>query len=138
MSLIAREFKTHLFKHHINQAQQRMFSQANHHKSDRQFQKIGTVAYKLSLPSNITIHPTFHVSLLKPYYKVPDNITHPPVMDITSPYYPTPKSILDRRMIKNGNKAIAQVLVQWEQMPGDQTTWEDYHVLKTRFPAFLP
>jgi hypothetical protein len=32
--------------------------------------KLGTQAYELALPNTYLIHPTFHVSLLEPYYGV--------------------------------------------------------------------
>lgn len=151
-----------------------MASQANKHRSDKQFkvgdwvylkiqpyrqlsmsgshfsklsakfygpyqilQRIGNVAYKLSLPSQLLLHPTFHVSQLKPCHKLPEKISHPPVIDISSPYCPQPQQILDRRMVQKGNKAIAQVLIQWENTTPEQATWEEYHSLRTRFPSFL-
>ncbi|XP_019266920.1 PREDICTED: uncharacterized protein LOC109244312 [Nicotiana attenuata] len=85
-------------------------------------QKIGPVAYKLSLPSHVAIHPTFHVSQLKPCYAIPDKINHPPVIDVTSPYCVEPQEVLGRRMIKRGNKAVPQILVQWSQMTKEQAT----------------
>lgn len=100
-------------------------------------QKIGPIAYKLALPSHVTIHPTFHVSLLKPCHKLPETFNLPPVLEFSSPYFPNPKAIKDRRMSKKGNKAITQVLVQWTQLPEDQLTWEDLHSLQTRFPNFF-
>ncbi|XP_075075542.1 uncharacterized protein LOC142162744 [Nicotiana tabacum] len=101
-------------------------------------QKIGPVAYKLSLPSHVAIRPTFHVSQLKPCYVIPDRVNHPPVIDVTSTYYVEPQEILDRRMIKRGNKAVPQILVQWSQMSKEQATWENYAVMKLKFPSFLP
>jgi hypothetical protein len=47
-----------------------------------------------------------------------------------------PETILDRRM-KKGNHAIAQVLIKWKNLPEESTTWEDWDVLKTSFPAKL-
>ncbi|XP_019264463.1 PREDICTED: uncharacterized protein LOC109242092 [Nicotiana attenuata] len=75
-------------------------------------QKVGTVAYKLSMPPQLLLHHTFHVSQLKPCYKLPETISYPPIIDISSPYCPQPQKILDRRIIQKGNKAVAQVLVQ--------------------------
>jgi 'chromo' (CHRromatin Organisation MOdifier) domain. len=36
--------------------------------------------------------------------------------------------------VKRGNAAHVQVLLKWSLLPADHATWEDYHVVKTRFP----
>lgn len=100
-------------------------------------QKVGPVAYKLSLPPHVAVHHTFHVSQLKPCYAVPTHFNHPPTVNVSSPNCVQPKEILERRMIKRGNKAIPQILVQWDQMSVEDATWEDYATLKLRFPKFF-
>lgn len=100
-------------------------------------QRIGPVAYKLSLPPQVAVHHTFHVSQLKPCLALPPNFNHPPTVDVSSPNCVQPQEILERRMIKRGNKAIPQILIHWEQMSRDDATWEDYSTMKLRFPQFL-
>jgi hypothetical protein len=48
-----------------------------------------------------------------------------------------PTEILERRMVKKGNHSIPQVLIRWTNLPEDATTWEDYYVVKQRFPEAL-
>jgi hypothetical protein len=99
-------------------------------------EKVGSVAYKLKLPDGSVVDHVFHVSQLKTY--TPDySPMHPTLPDI-----PTldvlevlPEKILDRRLVKKGNVAITQILVQWLGLPESSSTWEDYNVLKTRFPV---
>jgi ribosomal protein L21E len=97
--------------------------------------KYGSVAYKLELPSTSEVHPVFHVSQLKSY--VPD---HTPVFtELPTPLQLDiaelePKEILDRRLVKKGNKSYLQVLIKWSTMKEDMATWEDYEVVRQRFP----
>lgn len=96
---------------------------------------VGSVAYRLKLPADSLIHPVFHVSQLKSF--VPDTkpvfaqLPTAAQLDIADLI---PSAVLERRLVKKGNAAIVQVLVQWGSLPPALATWEDYDVVRTRFP----
>jgi hypothetical protein len=46
-----------------------------------------------------------------------------------------PELILDRRLVKKGNMAVTQIMVKWSGLPYSSATWEDYSVLRSKFPA---
>jgi hypothetical protein len=99
-------------------------------------ERVGAVAYRLELPDNALIHPVFHVSQLKPFIS-----DHTPVFDslpMTTDLEAAaavPEEILERRLVKKGNRAIPQVRISWSGLSSSSATWEDYHVLKQRFPT---
>jgi hypothetical protein len=99
-------------------------------------EKVGAMAYKLELPADAQVHPVFHVSQIKPF--VPSNVLvfHklPKMLDLGQGDL-EPVEILDRRLVKKGNAAVTQILLRWSGMSPDCATWEDYHVLRTRFPT---
>lgn len=45
-----------------------------------------------------------------------------------------PEEVLDRRLVKKGNAPYLQVLVKWSGVPTTSATWEDYEVIKAKFP----
>jgi hypothetical protein len=45
-----------------------------------------------------------------------------------------PEAILDRRMTKKGDVPVVQMKVQWSSLPVSAATWEDYEVLRRRYP----
>lgn len=100
--------------------------------------KVGSVAYKLQLPDHSEIHPVFHVSQLKQY--IPDASpvfsTLPSTLQLDATEL-IPSEILDRRMVKKDNAAVVQVLVRWGTLSPELATWEDYDVLRARFPLAL-
>ncbi|RCU34989.1 hypothetical protein DVA76_18475, partial [Acinetobacter baumannii] len=49
-----------------------------------------------------------------------------------------PVAILDRRMVKWGNRAATQVLVHWSNSSVEDATWEFLYDLKQQFPNFNP
>ncbi|XP_070040098.1 uncharacterized protein [Nicotiana tomentosiformis] len=174
-TLINRELKLQLLKHHLRRAHLRMKQQADSHRSNRQFKvgdwvylkvqpykqvtisnhsshklatkfygsfqiikRIGPIAYTLLLPVGVKIDPTVHVSLLKMCHELPSQISYPSVVDLASPYYPDPELILQRRMIKRGNKVVAQILVKWQGLHADAAMWKIATILQTRFSLFDP
>lgn len=85
------------------------------------------------------IHPVFHISQLKK--RIGSHITpilDPPLCSTDGQPRTEPVAILDRRMIKRGNGAVTQVLVQWANLLPEEATWEDYKFLKSQFPNCDP
>jgi hypothetical protein len=94
--------------------------------------KIGSVAYKLGLPPSSSIHPVFHVSLLK---KASGSN-----MQVSSTLPPLPDSlqklvrILQRRQMQTHTGVVPQLLIQWTDWPEELATWEDEAAIIARFP----
>lgn len=57
-------------------------------------------------------------------------------MDLASLLCPFLEAILARRLIKKGNKAVAQCLIKWTDLDPSYATWEFASTLRTRFLAF--
>lgn len=78
-------------------------------------QSIGQVSYKLDLPPDSRLHPTFHVSCLK--LKLGQHVVQipslPPV-DSDGILNPEPIAILQDKTQQLKSRTITQVLVQWQ------------------------
>jgi hypothetical protein len=97
--------------------------------------KMGDAAYKLQLSVGSLIHPVFYVSQLKEftpnYSPVYSQLQDIPVLDSATLLL---ESILEHRLARKGNMEVTQILVKWTGLPASFATWEDYNVMKIRFP----
>ncbi|KAJ9159776.1 hypothetical protein P3X46_025251 [Hevea brasiliensis] len=98
-------------------------------------EKIGSLAYRLQLPSESKVHPVFHVSLLKKHVgdTVPVSSEIPPLTD-DGYFVLEPAEILDTRWVRLGNRFTEESLVRWKQLPPEDATWEVSSDLSARFP----
>nr|XP_016464616.1 PREDICTED: uncharacterized protein LOC107787542 [Nicotiana tabacum] len=155
-SLQAREATMRLLKFQLEKAQNRMKVQADKHRTDRTYaigdwlsskyfgpfqilSRVGSVAYTLDLSAGTKIHSTFHISQLK--RKIGSHsasVTLPVVLSEDGHVLLEPEAILDRRMIQKNGRVVSQVLVKWFNAAPEDSTWEEYHDLKHRFPQFNP
>ncbi|KAI6674685.1 hypothetical protein NL676_002591 [Syzygium grande] len=93
-------------------------------------ERVGQVAYRLSLPTSSRIHPVFHCSLLKPYMASHSTKVHPlPEAVVDHQPIHKPLAILGHRVIMKDSKPVSQVLVQWQDLAPDDSSWEDEHLL---------
>jgi hypothetical protein len=97
--------------------------------------KVGRVSYQLNLPKESLIHNVFHVSQLKK--KVGPTSTVLLKLPLTGPdgrlqFWPV--AILKRRIFKRNNQVEVEVLIQWANLPAEESTCENYQELKNQFP----
>nr|GEY89491.1 hypothetical protein [Tanacetum cinerariifolium] len=99
--------------------------------------ELGMAAYKLQLPPTAQIHPVFHVSQLKLFKGDPLAVQEVlPKCDPNGHLACVPIKVLERRMIKEHNKLVVYVLIQWSYGSQADATWELATNLKKRFPDF--
>jgi hypothetical protein len=98
---------------------------------------VGNVAYRLQLPSHVSIHPVFHVSQLKKHLG-PTAIPHPdlPSVDANGNIKTDPLAVLQTCQVPRNNLPVVQWLVQWANLSPDDATWEDATFMKATFPSF--
>lgn len=102
-------------------------------------EKIGNVAYRLELPPGSAVHPVFHVSLLKKKVGAKYTVTTElPRLGTEGQFLVYPVKILDRKMVKKGNAATVQWLVQWSNSIPEDATWELATVIQEQYPDFHP
>lgn len=85
--------------------------------------RIGEVAYRLTLPSTLRIHPVFHVSLLEPYIPstIPDrHVPPPPPITIDDQTEYEVAEILDSKFLRRK----LYYLVDWVGYSASERSWE--------------
>ncbi|XP_068662857.1 uncharacterized protein [Aristolochia californica] len=99
--------------------------------------RVGSVAYKLQLLPESSVHPVFHVSQLRRAKGISlSSSLLPPQLNTELEMLVEPAAILNiRRLDKNGQQQM-EVLVQWKDLPQFEATWEDFEVMRLQFPAF--
>lgn len=101
-------------------------------------ERIGPVAYKLALPTESKLHPVFHVSLLRPFRGDPtarQQLSLPPSSYHNKPS-PQPARILQKRQVIVKDNLIDQLLIQWQGLPVEDSSWESVEDIKQLFPEF--
>lgn len=104
----------------------------------RVIKKVGEVAYTLQLPQGSRIHPTFHVSQLKKHIGVTPSQAQLPLVDAHGALQKEPVRVVDRRIVKRGNQAVTEVLVEWVDSFPEDATWEVLSLLQAKYPQFYP
>jgi transposase InsO family protein len=95
-------------------------------------ERIGTVAYRLQLPTGARIHDVFHVGVLKPFQGEPpvDTPLLPPTQHgrlLSSP---------ERVLRAERRQGVWHVLVCWAGLPEAAATWEPLPAFRAAHPSF--
>jgi transposase InsO family protein len=95
-------------------------------------QRVGDVAYKLSLPAGARIHDVFHVGLLKPFHGDP-----PEQLPVLPPLQNgrvlvAPEKVLKGRIARGRQ----QLLVRWKGAPAAESAWVELEDFVQQYPDF--
>ncbi|GJX78867.1 putative reverse transcriptase domain-containing protein [Tanacetum coccineum] len=107
---------------------------------DRVMLKVGSVAYKLELPQELSrVHNTFHVSNLKKCYSdeplaVPLEGLH---IDDKLQFVEEPVEIMEREIKRLKRSRIPLVKVRWNSRRGPEFTWEREDSFKQKYPQLF-
>jgi hypothetical protein len=95
-------------------------------------QRVGDVAYKLSLPVGARIHDVFHVGLLKPFHGVPP--AQPPAL----PPLHHGRVLLEPEQVLKGRMARGrkELLVRWKGAPAAESAWVALDDFVQQYPDY--
>ena len=89
-------------------------------------QKVSSAAYRLKLPENWSMHPVFHISLLKSWretqWSCPVEEIEPEVELTTRPMYEVDR-ILKWRKVMVGRRRTREFLITWKDVALDEAEW---------------
>ena len=103
----------------------------------RILERIGPVAYRLELPSELSrIHNVFHVSMLNKYVSDPSHILGTPPIELEEDLYfeVQPVAIIDQKMKQLRSKVIPMVKVLWRSDVIEEMTWETKAFMRNHYP----
>ena len=81
--------------------------------------------------------PTFHISLLKrAVVTLTIDAILPKEFTLEEVDLLTPNKILANQSIRQQDASIKQFLIQWNNKPVEEATWEEELTLKSKFPNF--
>ena len=101
--------------------------------------RLGSLAYKLELPVNSTIHHVFHVSRLHKHLLLEDNIIDQDVLvDFIEPSSlpHEPECIMNFHDLRTHHHICQQALIKWKDCLEVGPTWGNVSTLKKIFLAF--
>ncbi|GJW46194.1 putative reverse transcriptase domain-containing protein [Tanacetum coccineum] len=135
-------------KRRIQAARDRQMSYANIRRKPLEFQvgdrvmlkvieRVGTVAYKLELPQQLSrVHNTFHVSNMKKYLS--DESLVIPLeelrVDDKLHFVEEPVEVIDREIKQMKRSRILIIKVRWNSKRGPEFTWEREDQFKQKYP----
>ena len=99
--------------------------------------KVGPVAYRLKLPSELSrIHDTFHVSMLRKYISDPSHMLREQPMRLKEnlTYEEIHVQIVDRKEQVLRSKVIPLVKVLWKNHEMEAATWELEAQIRRHYP----
>jgi hypothetical protein len=98
--------------------------------------RVGPLAYRLTLPPTMKVDNAFHVSLLKKYVHDSNHIIDWSVIQVEPEreFLPEPQCIIDRKETPLGKKTIAHAKVQWKHFGLDEATWEMEDAMRHAYP----
>ena len=100
-------------------------------------QNIGTMAYKLELPASSRVHPLFNVSCLKKVICEKLLVqTIIPELGEEGKIILEPQAITKTRTRQLRNRSISEYLIKWNNLPTEDSTWEDENFIQ-KHPELL-
>jgi hypothetical protein len=99
-------------------------------------ERIGPIAYMLSLPASMCIHNVFNVSLIKIYVPDTNHVIDWNVIQVEQEgiFQVHPMCILDQKIKQLWNQSIGIVKVQWTWYGPEDATWEHEDAMWEEYP----
>ena len=102
-------------------------------------ERVGTVAYRLSLPPSMSsVHEVFHVSMLRRYTPDPAHVVDWGEIEVNTygTFEEGPGRIMDSRDQVLRRKIVRLVKVLWQHREVEDATWEHEDTMWATYPLF--